>query len=232
MVVTGGSRGIGAAIVAALASAGDRIIVWDVVEPDEAMTQRLEFQLCDVGDAESVSDAADALAKGMGSESVAALVNNAALNIPGAVDTIGLPDWQRVIATNVTGTFLVCQALVPYLKSPGGVIVNVGSDQTVIAKPQRIAYATSKGALLQFTRSLAVDLGPRGIRAVCVSPGPVESPMLAASGGLSDAAAARQSIPRPGHPDEIASVVQFVCSPGAAFITAANILVDGGRTAG
>lgn len=85
----------------------------------------------------------------MGSEPVAVLVNNAGLNIPGAVDTIGLLDWQRAIKTNVTGPFLVCQALVPYLRSPGGVIVNIGSDQTVIAKAQRVAYATSKGAVLQ-----------------------------------------------------------------------------------
>jgi NAD(P)-dependent dehydrogenase (short-subunit alcohol dehydrogenase family) len=159
-----------------------------------------------------------------------ALVNNAGVADFGPVEDTGFDRWRRVMETNLDGVFLVSQAALPALKASRGAIVNIASISGLRASTLRVAYGTSKAAVIQLTRQQAVELGEHGIRANCVAPGPVRTKLAMAVHSPQIIAAYHDAIPlnRYGTEDEIAEVIHFLCSPRASYITGQTIAVDGG----
>jgi meso-butanediol dehydrogenase / (S,S)-butanediol dehydrogenase / diacetyl reductase len=159
-----------------------------------------------------------------------ALVNNAGVADFGPVEETDFTRWRRVMETNLDGVFLVSQAAIPALKATQGAIVNIASISGLRASTLRVAYGTSKAAVIQLTLQQAVELGEHGIRANCVAPGPVRTKLAMAVHSQQIIAAYHDAIPlnRYGSEDEIAEVIHFLCSPRASYVTGQTIAVDGG----
>jgi NAD(P)-dependent dehydrogenase (short-subunit alcohol dehydrogenase family) len=169
---------------------------------------------------------------------VDAIVNNAAIQIVRPIGELTVDEWDRVMAVNVRAAFLAAKHALPLFPAEGGAIVNVSSVHAVATSPPMSAYAASKGALLALTRSLAVELAPRKIRANAILPGATDTPMLRAgvtregSGTVDDglaALAASTPLGRIGQPEEIARAIYFVADAAqSSFLTGQAIVVDGG----
>ena len=239
-LVTGGASGIGRAIVERFVAGGARVMIADIdATAGEALAaalgDRSVFQQLDVTRVGDWQAAFDSLYVRFGSASC--LVNNAGISTAGSVADTAEKDWSRTLAVNATGTFLGCQAGVSAMQEAGGTIINIASARGQRASSGQIAYCASKAAILSLTHSVALHCGENGIAIRCnaVCPGIVNTPILdetrALMGG-GDAAAARlgamQPIGRLGQPSEVASMVAYLASPEAAFITGATINVDGG----
>jgi meso-butanediol dehydrogenase / (S,S)-butanediol dehydrogenase / diacetyl reductase len=246
-VVTGAGSGIGAAVTRRLASDGFRVALLGRREhrlrhvAQGLATERAKpiVVSCDIGDEDSVGDAvAEVLA---GTDRIDVLVNNAAVGGGAApVGRLSTRDWEGTFRVNVTGAFLVTRALLPELLKTSGAIVNIGSVNGVVGGPGWSAYCSAKAALVMFTRCLAIDYAPRGVRANCVLPGWVNTEMAdqamqaladARHVSLSDAyQVANTGVPmrRPGSPDEVAGVVSFLAGPDSSYVNGAAIPVDGG----
>jgi 2-keto-3-deoxy-L-fuconate dehydrogenase len=226
--VTGGSKGIGLAIVKKFLREGYKTYTCDIVETELEEHPNLFFYPCDISDHNQVKQLYEHFVEL--NLKFHSIINNAGINLHASIEDISYEDWDRVIKTNVYGPFNVIRYMHRLLDSTGSSIVNIGSDQSLIAKKNRIAYCTSKGAILQFSRSLAIDLAHKGVRVNCVCPGPVDTPMmreLTKNQGFE----IKQPIARLGRPEEVAEVVFFLCSESATYITGTSILVDGGYTA-
>ena len=178
VVVTGGARGIGAAIVTAFTELGDDIVALDLIDAEQPV-DGVRYRRCDVSD----PDAVDAAFGGPGEIDV--LVNNAGIARQGLVGVQPAQEWQAIIAVNLTGTFLCCSAVVPRMR-PGGSIVSIGSTAAFVGLAGRAAYGATKAGVLSLTRVLAVELAPKGIRANAVCPGFTRTAIIAQ--GISDAA--------------------------------------------
>jgi len=249
-IVTGSGSGIGRAIAHRLAANGDQLVIVDreadrgeaTVASITAAGGEARFITCDVSSTESVQAMVAAVIGAFGQIDV--LVNNAGIPGPGAqVDTFPDDDWDRVLAINLGGVFRCTKYAVPYLERSGrGAIVNIASTFGMIGAPETPAYAAAKGGVVNLTRQLAVDLGPRGIRVNAVSPGYVNNDMARRGESMTaeqaagrwaerEAAAALQPLGRQGETDEIAAVVAFLASDAASFMTGAIVPVDGGCTA-
>jgi NAD(P)-dependent dehydrogenase (short-subunit alcohol dehydrogenase family) len=227
-IVTGGSSGIGAAIVARFRAEGATALALDV--SDEADV------CCDVTDGAAVDGAFDAVVAAQGRLDV--LVNSAGIPHVGTVETTTGQDLDRVYAVNVKGVFHCLQAAVRVMER-GSAILNLASIASVVGIPDRFAYSMSKGAVLTMTYSVATDCLEAGIRCNAISPARVHTPFvdrfLAESypgreQEMFAALSATQPIGRMGTPDEIAALATFLCSDDAAFITGSNHLIDGGFT--
>ncbi len=163
------------------------------------------------------------------------LVNAAGVFFEHEVTELSLEHWDLVMDVNVRGTFLTCRALLPAMSAAGsGCIVNIASTAGLTGGHTRAAYNASKGAVVLFTRSLAIDWGPRGVRVNCVAPGLIDTPM--ADWIRLDAvrlAAFERSVPagRIGTPADVADAVSFLASDGAAYMHGSTLVVDGGVTA-
>ena len=234
--VTGAARGIGLAIAEWFLANGHRVALVDRDGPELqraaarlAPASRVVAVKCDVSQPKQVAKAVAATVKAFGR--IDALVNNAGIAIFKPVLETRLAEWEAVLANNLTGAFICCQAVVPVmLKTGGGAIVNIASISGLRASTLRVAYGTSKAALIHLTRQLAVELGTRGIRANCVAPGPVDTDMAK----LVHTPAIRQDyhdvIPqdRYGTTAEIAAAVGFLCTPSAGYVNGQVLAVDGG----
>lgn len=240
-VVTGAGRGNGAAIAKALAAAGARLALADV-EPDSVHTTRAEIEeaggtaiaaAVDVTDLDAVIAFRDYVADRLGS--AGALVNNAGIIRRTPIGEPGFRgDWDAVFAVNVTGARDMVEAFLPQLAETQGAIVNLGSIMSVTAGPGLSAYAASKGAVAQFTKALAHELAPRGIRANAILPGVIETPMTEATRADPEAMGrfmAHTPMGRPGRPEELVGPVLFLVSPMASYVTGALLPVDGGYLA-
>ena len=159
-----------------------------------------------------------------------ALVNNAGVADFGPIEETSFARWRRIMATNLDGVFLCSQAAIPHLKASRGAIVNIASISGLRASTLRVAYGTSKAAVIQLTRQQAAELGEYGIRANCVAPGPVRTKLAMAVHSQEIIDAYHDAIPlnRYGSEEEIAAVITFLCSPAASYVTGQTIASDGG----
>ncbi len=238
VVVTGGAAGIGRGAVERFVAEGDQVVVLD---RDADALAALSADLgvrgipVDVADREALAAAAAEVS------SVDALVCAAGVQRYGTVVDTSWSVFDEVMAVNVGGVFFACQAFVPLIPRGGSVVV-VSSVQAYAAQKSVAAYSMGKGALLALVRAMAVDHAPEGIRVNAVCPGSVDTPMLRTSaaefggGRPTDEVVAEwgrsHPLGRVATPGEVAEVIHFLASPAAAFVTGADVKVDGGLTAG
>ncbi|MEV7540954.1 SDR family oxidoreductase [Streptomyces sp. NPDC089915] len=237
-LVTGGSRGIGAAAALRLAEDGFDVAVTyvsggraaaEVVGKIEALGRRGLAVRADAGAAEGPREAVEETVRALGRLDV--LVNNAGVGVLGPIGTLGAADVDRVLGVNVRGAFLAAQAAAGHMGA-GGRIVTIGSCMVArVPGPGGTLYAMSKAAMTGLTKSLARELGDRGITANLVHPGPTDTDMNPADGPYADAQRSLTALGRYGTPGEVAAMVSFLAGPDAAYVTGAEFSVDGGHAA-
>jgi NAD(P)-dependent dehydrogenase (short-subunit alcohol dehydrogenase family) len=222
-VVTGAARGIGAATAARLEKDGFTVAALDL---------KGAAYDCDVSDEEQVNETMARVAEELGRPEVVcnvAGIGRFAHTVDSSVD-----DWNRMIAVNLTGTFLVCRAALPFLLDGGGAIVNVASTAGLMGQPYSAAYCASKGGVVLLTKSLALEFLERGVRVNAVAPGGVDTPLL---GDFMPPADASRRLMAPlttpmgfCTPDEVAGVIAFLASPASRYMTGTIVSYDGGLT--
>lgn len=241
IIVTGGASGIGLAIVRRFAETGARVHVWDFNEEQgknlekemQAKGFAVYFSQADVSKQKQVQKLADRM-----ESSPDVLINNAGISHVGALHQTSEGDFDRLYEVNVKGLYNCAYAVIPrMLEQQSGVIINMASVASVVGIPDRFAYSMTKGAVLTMTLSIATDYVKQGIRCNAISPARIHTPFV--DGFLAknypgrekemfDTLAATQPIGRMGTPEEVASMVMFLCSDEAKFITGGNFPVDGG----
>ncbi len=237
-LVTGGSRGIGAATALRLAEDGADValtyqhnadLAADVAEKIKALGRRALAIQADSADASAVSTAVETAVAEFGRLDV--LVNNAGVGFVGPLDQTAIEDVDRVLAVNVRGVFAVTQAAAAHL-GEGGRVITIGSCVTDrVPGPGMALYATSKAALVGLTKALARELGPRGITVNLVHPGPTDTDMNPADGPYAADQRAFTVFDRYGQAAEVADTVSYLAGPGSTYVTAATLSVDGGHAA-
>jgi 3-oxoacyl-[acyl-carrier protein] reductase len=237
-LVTGGSRGIGAAVVGRLAREGADVALTYVSNPEQADETVRAAQASGVKGVAIRADSADAAAVVAAVErtvrelgGIDILVNNAGVAVIAPIDDYRLEDLDRTLAVNVRAVFVATQAAVKHMQA-GGRIINIGSCN---AERMPFAgggvYAMSKAALVGLVKGLARDLGPRGITINNVQPGPVDTDMNPATSEFAKKLVPLMAVPRYGTADEIASMVAYLAGSEAAYVTGASLTIDGGFTA-
>lgn len=237
-LVTGGSRGIGAAIARRLAREGAAVAITFANSPAKAEEVVGEIRKsggnalairADSADAAAVRSAVQETVKSLGRLDV--LVNNAGLAVIAPIGEFALEDFDRLVAVNVRAVFVTAQEASRHMKE-GGRIITIGSvnaDRMPFVGGS--VYAMTKAAVVGLTRGLARDLGPRGITVNVVQPGPVDTDMNPAEGPFAESLKSLMSLPRYGTGDEIAGMVAYLASGEAAFVTGACLTIDGGFAA-
>lgn len=242
-IVTGGGTGIGAAIARSLAADGFAVCITgrrrEPLDAVAAESGALAF-VADTGDPAEAQNAIEAAKGAFGRLDL--LVCNAGIGAGGTVEEQTPEGWDAVLRTNVTGAFLACRAALPELVQTKGSIVTISSDAGLRAGPRSAAYCTAKAGLIMLTQCIALDYGPVGVRANCICPGWIRTPMADAEmdelGGLKgtdregayELVSSRVPLRRPGSPEEIAAAVAWLASEGAGFTTGAVIAIDGGNS--
>ena len=237
-LVTGGSRGIGAAIAKRLAADGASVAITYAKDASAASSVVKAIELnggkalaiqADAADPKAVKDAVDKVVATFGRLDV--LVNNAGTAIPKPFEETTLDEIDRMIDINLRGVLAATQAALKHIQN-GGRIIMIGSCVGErLMTPRLVAYAATKGAVKMFTQGLSREVGGRGITVNNVQPGPIDTDLNPASGDWAVPQKAMTSLNRYGTVDEVAALVAFVASPEAAYITGANLTVDGGTNA-
>jgi 3-oxoacyl-[acyl-carrier protein] reductase len=237
-IVTGGSRGIGAAIAKRLASDGaslaityakDAVAASAVVKAIELGGGKAIAIQADATNVEAVKSAVEKVVATFGRLDV--LVNNAGTAIPKKFEEATLEELDRVIDINIRGVFVATQAALKHMKS-GGRIIMIGScigERNMT--PGLVPYSATKGAVKMFTQGLSREVGTRGITVNNVQPGPIETDLNPIAGNSAAIQQAATALNRYGHVDEVAALVAFVAGPESSYITGANLTVDGGTNA-
>ncbi len=243
-VVTGAATGIGLASARALAGEGARVALLDLSEAEarneaaaiaaETGSQAVGLH-CDVADAASVERAVEAAKTEFGHIDVLACMA-ATLTSRQSVADLPLEEWEQAFRVNVTGSFLACKQVIPHMREAGrGSIILTASQMGQVAWPGSTAYCSTKGAILQLTKGVALDHREENIRCNSVSPGGVATGRLVARWGDLETAerewGPKHALGRLGQPDEIAAGVVFLASDESRFMTGADLLIDGGYTA-
>ena len=241
VLVTGAAAGIGRATVERMAREGARLFCVDIqADPLEATAKaatelgaKAEPYVGDISDPQRSAGAVRTCIERFGR--LDSLCNIAGILRLEHTLEVKLEDWNRVLATNLTGTFLMCQAALPHLIEFEGNIVNVSSTSALAGLPWGAAYAASKGGVLALTRSLAVEYGKRGVRVNAVSPGSIQTAMTAQSVLPKDLDPALMQrlmpLDKPRGPETVASVIALLASDDGAHITGEQIRIDGGTLA-
>jgi NAD(P)-dependent dehydrogenase (short-subunit alcohol dehydrogenase family) len=237
-LVTGGARGIGAAIAVALAEKGADIAISyersadrarEVIAQIEAKGQRGVAIQADAADPQAIRQLVDQAARDLGGLDI--LVNNAGTFRHGSIAEIGLQDIDTLLHVNIRGTLLTTQAAIPHLKD-GGRIVTIGSNLAERVPTTGLTlYALTKSAHLALTRGLARELGPQNITVNLVQPGPVDTELNPANSESADFNRGMTALNRYAMPVEMASVVAFLASSAASYVTGSVLTADGGYNA-
>ncbi len=246
-IVTGAAHGIGAEVSRRLAAEGASVVLLDVDGGDvEIVASEIRESggvahpiALDVRSPAAVAEAVERAAREV--EQISILANCAGVVRYGTIIDLSIDDWDLQIGTNLTGAFLMCRNVIPHMQARGGgAIVNIASVQAFASQPLVAAYAASKGGLVAFSKTIALDHAPEHITVNVVCPGSIETPMLrygAELFGTGDADETMRTWGRShpigylGQPSDVASVVLFLLSDEARFVTAAVVTVDGGLLA-
>jgi meso-butanediol dehydrogenase / (S,S)-butanediol dehydrogenase / diacetyl reductase len=231
-LVTGAARGIGLATTKLFLEEGWQVAMIDrdvpaLQEAAQGLTGALPF-VCDVSQPEEVAAMVPAVLETFGR--IDAVINNAGVADFGPIDETDFTRWRTVMETNLDGVFLVSQASIPALRDTKGALVNIASISGLRASTLRVAYGTSKAAVIQLTKQQAAELGEYGIRANCVCPGPVRTKLAMAVHTQDIIDAYHDAIPlnRYGSEREIAEVIVFLSSDKASYVTGQIVAADGG----
>jgi len=237
-VVTGGSRGIGAAIARRLAADGASVALTYTKGADAAASVVKEIERrggkaiaiqADAADADAVKAAVDQAVATFGRLDI--LVNNAGTGIPKVFEEATLEEMDRVIDINVRGVFIATQAALKHMHEGGRIIMIGSAVGERVLTPGLVPYAATKGAVKIFTQGLSREVGSRGITVNNVQPGPIDTDLNPATSDWAVPQKAVTALNRYGHVDDIAAMVAFVAGPEASYITGANLTVDGGMNA-
>jgi 3-oxoacyl-[acyl-carrier protein] reductase len=237
-ILTGGSRGIGAAIAKRLAADGASVAITyskgadaavSVVKAIESAGGKAIAIQADAGDADAVRNAIERTVTTFGRLDV--LVNNAGTAIPKTFAETTLDEMDRVIDINVRGTLVATQAALKHMKSGGRIIMIGSSVGERVLTPGLVAYSATKGAVKMFTQGLSREVGSLGITVNNVQPGPIDTDLNPAAGDWAVPQKATTALGRYGQVEEVAALVAFVAGPKSSYITGANLTVDGGTNA-
>ena len=240
-LVTGGSQGLGKAMASALAEAGAQLAIASrtaektctaAAELEAAHGMKSRGYACDVSHPEQVSALVGQVILEFGHIDI--LINNAGINIRGPIEELSLESFRKVQETNVTGVWLMCREVASHMKARRyGRVINIGSTLSLITMPERTPYATSKGAVLQLTKTLALEWASYGITVNAILPGPFGTEMnrtLLDSPEAYQSFVSRVPLGRWGELDEIGGLALFLASDASSFVTGAGYLIDGGWT--
>ena len=238
-IITGGAGGIGKATAELIAREGGKVLIADMAQEGvdvaaemKANGLEVEFLNVDISQEDQVEKMVRTAVARWARLDV--MVANAGIGGLGAADTTSLADWNRVIGVNLTGVYLCIKHAVPALRaSGGGAIVNTASIMGLVGTLGALPYTAAKGAVVNMTRSAALDHAIDGIRINAVCPGHLEKPTARAEVGAprNDELLARYPLGRLGRPEDVAHAIAFLASDAAAFITGSALVVDGGYTA-
>ena len=245
VIITGAGNGIGKATAIKFAKANANVVIADINDDDGNKTNGLinsyskksTFISTDVSIEKDVSNLVDTTIKLYGKINI--IINNAAAFVFSSIENTNKKLWENVLNTNVIGYSNLIKFSLPYLKKEeNSNIVNVGSVSSFIAQPNFLPYNTSKGAVRQLTKCLALDLGKYNIRVNCISPGPIVTNQIKKQINKSKISkeevikimSDRTVLKRVGQPEDVANAIYFLASNKASFITGANLVIDGGAT--
>ena len=237
-LVTGATRGIGAAIAKRLAADGANVAITYTKGADAAASVVKEIERggrkaiaiqADATDADAVEAAVEKTVASFGRLDV--LVNNAGTAIPKTFEETTLEELDRLIDINVRGVFVATQAALKHMKNGGRIIMIGSSVGERVMVPGLVPYSATKGAVKMFTQGLSREVGSRGITVNNVQPGPIDTDLNPAAGDWAVPQKAATALDRYGHVEEVAALVAFVAGPEASYITGANLTVDGGTNA-
>ncbi len=237
-IVTGGAAGMGAATVRMMAREGGKVAIFDLdAEKGKALVAELgadtaSFTRVDVTDFQALAEAIEAVVARFGGLDI--LVNNAGIGTLAKSPELAIEEWHKVMAVDIHAVFYACKVAIPHLRLRGGAIVNTASISGMGGDYGMTAYNAAKGAVINYTKALAVDHAAEGIRVNALCPGLIETQLtegIKAMPSLLDEWVGGIPMKRAGKPEEMAEVITFLASDAASYVTGSIVVADGGKTA-